>query len=83
MTIKERDLFDAGFTESDVESLHRRLAAAEWTLDELISVLSHRFRVAFWVTVVLVVVMFLITLCAPPKYLISGGLGTVVVLAIT
>ncbi len=36
MTIKERDLFDAGFTESDVENLHRRLAAAEGNLDELI-----------------------------------------------
>ncbi len=47
MTIKEKDLFDAGFTESDVESLHRRLTAAEGNLDELISVLSRRFRVAF------------------------------------
>lgn len=83
MIIKERDLFDAGFTESDVESLHRRLAAAEGTLDELISVLSRRFRVAFWVTVALVVVMFVTTLCGPQKYLISGGLGTVVVLAMT
>ncbi len=43
MTIKERDLFDAGFTESDVESLHRRLAAAEGNLNELISVLSRHF----------------------------------------
>ncbi|EOX0541079.1 hypothetical protein ACO30A_003649 [Klebsiella aerogenes] len=82
MTIKERDLFDAGFTESDVESLHRRLAAEEGNLNELISVLSRRFRVAFWVTFALVVVMFVTTLCGPQKYLISGGLGTVVVLAI-
>lgn len=43
MTIKKRDLFDAGFTESDVESPHRRLAAAEGNLDELISVLSRHF----------------------------------------
>ncbi|QEM94364.1 hypothetical protein FEI17_27270 (plasmid) [Kosakonia radicincitans] len=81
MSINDKDLRNAGFSERDVENLHGRLQGGG-TLDELIAALSRRFRVSVWVTVALLPVMSAAIISGNRTHIISGGVSAVIVLVI-
>lgn len=83
MTIKEKDLRNAGFSEHDMENLRSRLSEGGGTMEDLITALSRRFRVSVWVTVALVLVMSVALISGNRTHIISGGISAVIVLAIT
>lgn len=82
MTINEKDLRHAGFSERDVENLCSRLAEGGGTLDGLIAALSRRFRVSVWVTVALLLVMSAAIISGNRTHIISGGVSAFIVLVI-
>lgn len=82
MSINDKDLQNAGFSERDVENLHGRLKQVGGTMDELIAALSRRFRVSLWVTVVLLLVMAAAIISGNRTHIISGGMSAVIVLVI-
>ncbi|HCD8032570.1 TPA: hypothetical protein ND652_004635 [Klebsiella aerogenes] len=82
MAINDKDLLGVGFSKQEVENLKNRLNLYNGTMENLISVLSRRFRVSFWITIALILVMVVTILSGSSKYIISGSIGGVIVLII-
>ena len=82
MSINDKELRNAGFTERDLENLYDRLKCEGGSMDELLTALSRRFNVSVWVTVALVLVMAVALISGNRTHIISGGVSTAVALII-
>ncbi|HFK5733661.1 hypothetical protein [Enterobacter sichuanensis] len=82
MAISEKDLLEAGFSQSEVDNLQARLSAAGGTLQHLIDALSRRFQVSVWLTVALVLVMLVILIAGSRTHILSGSMSFLIILII-
>ncbi|WP_085841597.1 VHS/ENTH/ANTH domain-containing protein [Enterobacter asburiae] len=83
MAISEKELLEAGFSNREVDTLLRRLAATGGSMQGLITALSRRFRVSIWISVALVLVMLATLIAGSGTHILSGGMSSLVVLTIT
>ncbi|PAN73409.1 hypothetical protein CIW69_15585 [Enterobacter cloacae] len=82
MSISEKDLLEAGFSQSEVDNLQARLSAAGGTLQHLIDALSRRFQVSVWLTVALVLVMLVTLIAGSRTHILSGSMSFLIILII-
>lgn len=72
MAISEKDLLEAGFRKSEVDTLLGRLAGTGGSMQGLIAALSRRFRVSVWITVALALVMLVTLIVGSRTHILSG-----------